>query len=328
LPHWDVFHSDRLEAERSLTAEAVRDALARGDLGEDDLVRPSGESRWSRIADSPDFGDLGAPGPEPGRPAVPPPIDPEEGDPAEGDRAWPEIAPDSPASIGRDAPARSDFGPIAEFEIASDSDAEPEITAPARQPSSVAALPVLPDEEAQGPDLPELPEDEEGALSGEFDPQDEDDDAAEFTLSRNAPETVEELDLAAMVDVAFQLVLFFLVTASTVVFKTLEVPRPNEDKPPEAAAQGRAARPIDELEKDYILVEVDAEGSIKVDRQPVNPDRAALTERLRSSREATHRKAMLLSADFATRHKNAVLVFDVASEIDLSIAIAQPTGKK
>ncbi len=37
---------------------------------------------------------------------------------------------------------------------------------------------------------------------------------------------------------------------------------------------------------------------------------------------------MLLSADFATRHENAVLVFDVANEIDLQIAIAQPSGTK
>ena len=61
--------------------------------------------------------------------------------------------------------------------------------------------------------------------------------------------------------------LFFLVTAQVVLFKTLEVPRPNEDKPPEAAAQGRS-KSVDELEKDYILVEVDAAGAIKVDRQP------------------------------------------------------------
>ena len=154
----------------------------------------------------------------------------------------------------------------------------------------------------------------------------EDDEASDFTLSRNSAERVEELDLAAMVDVAFQLVLFFLVTASTVVFKTLEVPKPNEDKPPEAAAQSRA-KSIDELEKDYILVEVDAEGGVKVDHLPIKADRATLVEKLRTARESTGRKAMLLSADFATRHRNAVLAFDVAGEIDLQIAIAQPTGK-
>ena len=74
----------------------------------------------------------------------------------------------------------------------------------------------------------------------EFDPQEEDEEAAEFTLSRGGPETVEELDLAAMVDVAFQLVLFFLVTATTVLYKSLEVPKPN----PESPAGGGRAGPV------------------------------------------------------------------------------------
>ncbi len=288
---WDVFHSDRLEAERSLTTEDVRAALARGDLVEDDLIRPAGSARWARLGDAPEFADVG-----------PPPIG--EDDPAEFEFEFDPEA-DEPSDRAALAPAGAEDGPMAEAE-------------------AEAAFPVLPDEESAQPDLPEL----DGPDPGEFDPQDEDEEAAEFTLSRHSADRVEELDLAAMVDVAFQLVLFFLVTTTAVVFKTLEVPRPNEDKPPEAAAQARN-RTIEELEKDYILVEVDAAGSVKVDRQPAPADRAALAGRLRAAREdGNHRKAMLLSADFATPHKNAVLVFDVANEVELQIAIAQPAAKK
>ena len=50
---WDVFHSDRLEVERSLTTDAVRAALARGDLRPDDLIRPAGTTPWTRLADMP-----------------------------------------------------------------------------------------------------------------------------------------------------------------------------------------------------------------------------------------------------------------------------------
>jgi biopolymer transport protein ExbD len=336
MPHWDVFHSERLEAERNLTTQAVRDALARGDLVEDDLVRPAGETRWGRLGDSPEFGPLASlilPSEE-DLPAEPPPfqppsIDEDLDDSAESELTRFEPDPNSLEYIEREALARAEREPspefdpphYTEFEIVLDDDDEPG--------------PVLPDEETERPALSEMelgnvaePDVfKEGAIEDEFDPQDEDDEAAEFTLSRNSAERVEELDLAAMVDVAFQLVLFFLVTAQVVLFKTLEIPRPNEDKPPEAAAQGRS-KSVDELEKDYILVEVDAAGAIKVDRQPVAANRAALVEKLRTSREKTARKAMLLSADFATRHENAVLVFDVANEIELRIAIAQPTGKK
>ena len=66
------------------------------------------------------------------------------------------------------------------------------------------------------------------------------------------------LSPAAMVDVAFQLVLFFLVTATTILYKTLEIPKPSTDAPPSAVAQGRS-KTLDDLSKDYIVVEIDGD---------------------------------------------------------------------
>jgi biopolymer transport protein ExbD len=332
MAEWDVFHSERLEAERSLTTEDVRRALARGDLVGDDLIRPSGSTRWTRLGDLDEFAGPAAQAPKEAMEVAPPSIDDDyENEAAESDISRFEIDPTFDAPLDREDLARIESESPADFEIeieVDEEDDEPVPTpapAPAdRPPSSKVAIPEEPDELTSQPDLDDL---EIELDFEELDPQDEDEEAAEFTLSRNSPERVEELDLAAMVDVAFQLVLFFLVTTATVVFKTLEVPRPNEDKPPEAAAQGRS-KSIDELEKDYILVEVDAAGALKVDRQPIAADRAALAEKLRATRQATGRKAMLLSADFATKHENAVLAFDVANEVDLAIAVAQPTGKK
>jgi biopolymer transport protein ExbD len=157
----------------------------------------------------------------------------------------------------------------------------------------------------------------------EYDPEEEDEAAAEFTLSRSAPERVEELDLAAMVDVAFQMVLFFLVTASTILFKTLEVPKPNPESPQNSVAQASQRQPtIDDLMNDYIVVEIDPQGTIKVDHEPASPE--TLIEQLRKARDETHRTTMLLSADFQTPHRNAVLAYDAANEIGLRIAIARP----
>jgi len=297
---WDVFHSVRLEVDRGVGTEVVRSRLLDGTLNDDDLIRPAGTTRWSRIGQVAAFRVLEGPAPAPV----------EILEPVESLRLDPGPEPESLAQ------------PTAELEFPDEDEEEDEEQAEVAEPTFEP--PVLPDDEAGGPHPPELGDPAPPAL--EISDAAEDDEASDFTLSRRSTERVEELDLAAMVDVAFQLVLFFLVTASTIVFKTLEVPKPNEDKPPEAAAQSRA-KSIDELEKDYILVEVDAEGAVKVDHLPVAADRAALVEKLRVARESTGRKAMLLSADFATRHKNAVLAFDVASEIDLQIAIAQPSGK-
>src|SRR5262249_33979633 len=148
---------------------------------------------------------------------------------------------------------------------------------------------------------------------------------ADFTLARSGPMTVEELDLAPMVDVAFQLVLFFMVTATTVLYKTLEIPKPSTDPPPGAVAQGHS-RTLDDFKNDYVLVEIDATATMKVDHEPIAADLGALAQRLRTARETTGRKAMLLSADFATPHRNAVLAYDAANEIGMGIAIARPTA--
>ena len=56
LASWDVFHGDRLELERGLSTTAIHEALARGELRDDDLVRPSGTTvAWVRLADIPEL---------------------------------------------------------------------------------------------------------------------------------------------------------------------------------------------------------------------------------------------------------------------------------
>ena len=75
---------------------------------------------------------------------------------------------------------------------------------------------------------------------------------ASFRYRALRTQRIEELDRAPMVDVAFQLVLFFMVTATTVLYKTLEIPKPSADTPAGAVAQGRS-RSLDDLKDDYIL---------------------------------------------------------------------------
>ena len=100
----------------------------------------------------------------------------------------------------------------------------------------------------------------------------EEEPEAVFSLSRSATQKVEELDLAPMVDVAFQLVLFFMVTATTVLYKTLEIPKASAESPAGAVAQGRS-RSLDDLKEDYIIVEIDDRGAMKLDREPIEPVR-------------------------------------------------------
>ncbi len=163
----------------------------------------------------------------------------------------------------------------------------------------------------------------------EYDPGAEDEEAAEFTFTRGGAETVEELDLAAMVDVAFQLVLFFLVTASTVVFKTLEVPRPNpEEKEKGTSVQSsNSTKTIDDMAKDNILVDISPTGEVKVNRENAPNDFNGLVARLKKIKTDTGMTGMLLTADPTTAHKHSVLAYDAANELALRITLAQVKSK-
>jgi biopolymer transport protein ExbD len=390
LSTWDVFHGDRLELERGLSAAAIREALARGDLRDDDLIRPAGTTvAWARLAELPELLESAQPASD--QPASPPAPVPAEPAPPNSTHAT-ESPGDFEIQVADSDPdpvlaAESTVGAQDRFTLRPDSDvtfpvindvpaevkflptglstpvlpgaggwvwAEPDDQAADEEEDDndfdgkleivedVGAddLEILDDETDVGDDIPVAVvkhADEESRSSRvalpvvnsrgwddtRADEELPDDDA--FSLSRSGPATVEELDLAPMVDVAFQLVLFFMVAAQTVLYKTLEIPKPTQEQTPSAVAQGRS-RTLEDLKDDYILVEIDSSGTMKLDRQPVAADMNALVERLRSAREATQRKAMLLSADFATPHRNSVLAYDAANEIGLGIVIARPAN--
>lgn len=386
---WDVFYSERLEARKGLTAEEVRAKLKEGDLGNADLVRPSGSGvPWSRMADWPALLKAEAANVhEPENPPAPETkasVEPAEAwveplpqsgsfDPVAGaftpirDDDTPGEPPIDPGAETVDAPSGEaihpgdDFAPPSEgildaiIDDDDDQDAmmgatlavppsEPEDSLDNHAPEtgmldaiidddlgefdlnlgskeSAIALPAV----ASGREMwAEFADDDEDDAD-DYDPEAEDEEAAEFTLARGAAERVEELDLAAMVDVAFQLVLFFLVTATTVLYKTLEVPKPNPEAPPNAATQG--AKSIEDLQDTYILVDIDSAGNFRIDREPAPNTMKGLADRLRAARSATQRTAMLLTADFSTQHQHAVTAYDAANEIGLRIAIARPVPK-
>jgi biopolymer transport protein ExbD len=334
---WDVFHSDRLELVRGLSTEQVAEALASGEVRDDDLVRPSGTTvAWARIAEIPELLQPPAPPPTPS-PASPPPTPAQAPPPSSVEDliSFPVLADEPEPAPAIAWPVDDDYEDDEEEygadyeEVAGDSSA----TAPAaavEEPKPIPAWELTPDDlrlsgrpssSSSHVALPAVRSRDAMPVVQEAD-EDEDDEPV-ISLTRSGPPRVEELDLAAMVDVAFQLVLFFLVTATTILYKTLEIPKPSSEAPPSAVAQGRSPT-LDDLKEDYILVEIDAEGNVKLDREPVAAQLDALAEQLRVSREKTGRKTMLLSADFSTPHRSAVLAYDAANEIGLGIAIAKP----
>ncbi len=381
MAQWDVFHADRLELERGLDTAAIRHALARGELQDDDLVRPAGTTvAWSRLAEVLELTEAASPPDEATKPApaaaqvpahhgVVAPKEPSDYEVESEDFGadfsdspatlrspdWVELRndPDDVAfPVIRDQPVEPASGirspekhePLtpdgwvwgAEVEE-EDEDFDEGIQEAEPEHADLGGLEILDDESEIA--LPAEGADQDGVDSGQDsrlalpvvdsrgwdDVRDEtdEDDEGDLSLSRSGPATVEELDLAPMVDVAFQLVLFFMVTATTVLYKTLEIPKPSAEQAPTAVTQGRS---LAELQDDNVLVEIDAAGGLKIDREPVPTKMDAIVERLRTAREKTNRKSMLLSADYATKHRDTVLVIDAAHEIGMNIIIARPSS--
>jgi biopolymer transport protein ExbD len=135
-------------------------------------------------------------------------------------------------------------------------------------------------------------------------------DEMEATRPRHAVD--DEMDLTPMVDVTFLLLIFFMITAAFAVQKAINVPPMNENE----AAQ---AQTVDELERDSIVVRVDADNIYWIaapgwtdERQAVsqNEMRSQIREARAGGRGPTK---LLVQAHGSARHESVVAALDAGS---------------
>lgn len=125
------------------------------------------------------------------------------------------------------------------------------------------------------------------------------------------PESADTMDLTPLVDVAFLLLLFFMLTASYTIQKTIEVPQPESDELRTAQALPR----LEDLQRENVIVRVAADNVISVDEEetPAAGLAVALRERLRSS----GRTQLVIKADDQALHETVVAVIDAANEVGM-----------
>ena len=225
---WDVFESESLSVRRDQSQEAVKASLADGTLTVDDLARPAGTATpWKRLGDVVPEWAKASPGTYVSQTPATAEEDLELVDPSI------EIDMDSSVQLPLKKPVE------AKPELAKELDKHFQQTEEMQFEEGFAASREKPGITPQTPKAMEVPTVidsdartekwlEPSILLEPLEPEGpelggvvaEDDDEEEFTLSRSSVEKVEELDLAAMVDVAFQLVLFFMVTASVTLIKS------------------------------------------------------------------------------------------------------------
>ena len=158
---------------------------------------------------------------------------------------------------------------------------------------------------------PELIEDETPQAPAPPAVATEEDDDEGFSL--RSPDTdFEEMDLTPMVDVTFLLLIFFMITASFSIQKTIQVPPPDPDK--QGAAQ--QIQSLEELEADAIIVEIDDENGIVVDDAPVN-DIRDLPDLFAGKMTSEQKNELILEAADKALHDTVIQVIDAANDVNI-----------
>lgn len=137
------------------------------------------------------------------------------------------------------------------------------------------------------------------------------DEELDFEIKR-ADTEFDDLDMTPMVDVTFLLLIFFMVTASFSIQKSIEVPPPDPDQ--QGAAQ--TVQPLEEMEETSILVEIDEENRFFVESEPVNDPRDLPTI-LAEVRSRDSKYEVIVSVDERTHHEAVVTAIDAAQEVGM-----------
>ena len=133
----------------------------------------------------------------------------------------------------------------------------------------------------------------------------------------------DDMDLTPMVDVTFLLLIFFMITASFSVQKTLQTPPPE----PEEEGVSQQLVTIEELEQEAVIVRLEKGDAVFVDDRPV-ADLAALPDALRDAMTAPGRPKrgeLVIEAADEARHEAVVAAYDAAADLGVErIRLAVP----
>jgi biopolymer transport protein ExbD len=120
------------------------------------------------------------------------------------------------------------------------------------------------------------------------------------------------VDMTAMVDIVFFLLIFFLVTSMGGVASSISMPPPNPQK---SGAQGRRA--VADYEADYLIVRIDRDNAIWLDGEEI-PSEQELRVRLRNARQAANApNKMLVLGSGEAQHGTVVMVLDAGYDVGL-----------
>ncbi len=129
---------------------------------------------------------------------------------------------------------------------------------------------------------------------------------------RKAETEFDDMDLTPMVDVTFLLLVFFMITASFSLQKTIQIPAPDPDK--QGAAQSETM--LEELLDESIQVDINEENVIFIDDEPLS-DVNDLVSMLSEKMIADGKSELIVTAHAVSLHENVIRVIDAAKEVGM-----------
>jgi biopolymer transport protein ExbD len=145
----------------------------------------------------------------------------------------------------------------------------------------------------------------------------------EISFRKKKHHEEEELDMTPLVDVAMQLILFFMVTSTILVQSCLEFPKPAPEG--ETAKQQPPPPTLDELERESVMVKVKADNTIWVDEEQVKD--ADLAKKLESLKREGNKAGIVINAEADAFHEKVVAIVNAANVAALK-PIKMATPKK
>ena len=139
------------------------------------------------------------------------------------------------------------------------------------------------------------------------------DDAPLLPPPRPQPEDL--IDMTAMVDIVFFLLIFFLVTSLQALESVMNLPTPQSGEP--GVSTGKS---VAELENDpnYITVRIEDDDSIWVENTQVFNDQELALKVRTARQESSTPRSLLVIGDADASHGTAVRVFDAGADAGVS----------
>ena len=165
-------------------------------------------------------------------------------------------------------------------------------------------------------------DDGEGEASGERD---------SVKFARRAEEA--EMDMTPMVDIVFQLLIFFMVTASFSLQRSLQIPKPREDRPSTNVEQ----QDVEEADLEAVIVQIDENGTFLVinadgdeEEAPSEQDLLIKVRRAKASGSFGNVERLLVKASGECLHDRVVMALDVGTAVGMqriSLQTVEDEGK-